>query len=126
MIHSRRPKRDLASYQDAMNRAHVGEAPQPLCKDRPEEFVDYGYPLPTRRQAADLCRACPFKTGYGKPGDESYIEEDICLKNAKHRGQQWGIWGGLVFVAGRQAALMSHDDERLRDPDLDFSVRQST
>lgn len=118
MTHSRRPKKDLEAYRLVLEAAHVGEGPQPLCQDRPEEFVDYGYPLPAPAAVEKLCSACPLKTGRGNPGEPGYVPEDICLTNAKHRGPQWGIYGGVLFIQGRQAALMREDDERLRDPDL--------
>ncbi len=89
-----------------MDAAHIGEGPQPDCAGRPEEFVDYSYSeMPDKELAELLCSRCPL------------IE--VCLKNARHRKPKWGVYGGLVYVDGRQVALMAEDDPRLRDPDLE-------
>lgn len=104
MTHSRRPKKELPEWVDALNKAHVGEGPQPLCHERPEEYVDYGYPLPTARQAEELCIECPL-----------YL---LCRKAAKHKPPAWGIRGGLVYVQGRQVQLMARDDPRRSDPEF--------
>jgi len=103
-IRRRKSKQDLPAYTTAMEKAHIGEGPQPLCHGKPEEFVDYGYPLPSIEDAELLCGPCPLL--------------EACRANAKHRRPQWGILGGIVWVYGRQAHLMSEDDPRLRDPDL--------
>lgn len=114
--HRRRVKVDLPAYASAMNRAHVGEGPDPDCKDHSDEFVDYEMrDMPNEELAALLCSRCPFKTGHGKPGDADYIPVDVCLANARHRKPSHGVYGGRVFINGRQAALMPTDDARLME-----------
>lgn len=63
--------------------------PQPYCRERPDEFVDYGYPLPTPEEAADLCAPCPLLY--------------LCGEHARRRRPRWGIYGGVVWVDERQA-----------------------
>lgn len=63
--------------------------PQPYCKDEPGPYVDYDYPLPSAEDAADLCEPCPLLL--------------LCAEHARKRRVQWGVWGGGVWVAGRQA-----------------------
>jgi hypothetical protein len=106
----RRPKRNLPEWDKALNDAHEevqdedgNFAPQPLCLDKPGEWADYGYPLPKARVAEALCEPCLLR--------------ELCLRNAKHKPPAWGIVGGKVWIDGRQAALLAHDDPRLIDPD---------
>lgn len=68
--------------------------PQPYCKDEPGLYADYGYPLPSPEDAAELCEPCPLRL--------------LCAEHARKRRAAWGIWGGQVWVQGRQAQG-SHD-----------------
>ena len=43
----------------------------------------------------------------------------LCLQNARHMRPKWGIWGGVVWVHGRQAHLLPADHPYLQDPDVD-------
>lgn len=103
---SKRRKQDLPAYDGALQDANLDDRglartrkPQPLCLERPDEYVDYDYPLPSPEAAEALCAPCEIR--------------EACLANAKHRKPAWGIWGGLIWVNGRQAQLMAPDDPRL-------------
>lgn len=104
MTRSRKPKTDTSEWVELMDRAHLGEIPQPLCHENPGPWMDYGYPLPKEHEADDLCLPCPLMAA--------------CLRNAKHRQPAFGVWGGLAWIGGRQVRLLKLDDERLIDPDL--------
>lgn len=116
MTQRRRPRKDLPEFAQALRDAHREElredgtyAPQPLCLDNPGPWTDYGYPLPTARQAEALCAPCPLL--------------EMCRSTAKHRQPHWGVQGGITWIQGRQAHLLSPDDPRLQDPDAeDFGV----
>lgn len=102
MSHRRRSKSDLPAYVHALNLAHEGEGPEPDCKDHSDEFVDF--PLseaPDEELASLLCSRCPL------------IKE--CLANARHRKPAHGVWGGRLWIGGRQAHLMDGDDPRLTE-----------
>lgn len=102
----RRPKRNLSDWDVAINAAFLdAKEPQPFCLDKPERFADYGYPLPSRDEADDACLDCPLM--------------QLCLQNARHMRPKWGIWGGVVWVYGRQAHLLPADHPYLQDPDVD-------
>lgn len=49
--------------------------------------------------AKQICLGCPVRTR--------------CLDAAVERGEQWGIWGGHLFVAGR---IVLHKRRRGRPP----------
>lgn len=103
---SKRMRQDLPDYNRAMAEAHLADRQlvdedhdQPYCLERPDLYVDYDQPHPTRERAQEMCAPCPL------------IE--MCLKNARHMKPGWGVWGGVAWVAGRQVHLLPEDDERL-------------
>lgn len=114
MAQSRRPKTDLYEYRLWMTQSFIEEVqqsgekiPREKCQGNPDPWTEYGYPLPSAEEADALCKGCWFYENLN----------NVCLRNAKHRGPAWGVWGGVVFINGRQAHLMAEDDERLQDPD---------
>lgn len=104
---SKRRRENLPSFEGALKNAALAaleperypDIPQPECIDRPGEFVDYGYPLPTAEEAEALCAPC--------------LLLELCNPSARHVRPDWGIQGGIVWVNGRQAHLMAEDDPRL-------------
>ena len=87
----------LAGAESERQSGSSGERsyPDPLCLNRPHDYVDYDCP-PDADQAADLCIDCPLMV--------------LCLANARRTRPAWGVWGGVAWVAGRQLHLL--DDER--------------
>ena len=57
-----------------------------LCADMGTELF-FSDDLDDIAEAKRLCLACPMRTA--------------CLDGAVERGEQYGIWGGHLFVAGR-------------------------
>lgn len=51
------------------------------CKDRTEEFVDYGEP-PTDEEAQEMCFGCPLRK--------------VCGDYAQAANVTWGVWNGEV------------------------------
>lgn len=83
----------LAPFNDALERAHVDPtAPQPLCEDLPESFVDYTV-SPDEQTAAALCRDvdgndCPLMT--------------LCRESARYERPEWGVRAGVAWKGGKQ------------------------
>lgn len=88
--HGRRP---IQLYTDALAAAHASRrAPQPLCLNRSDEFVDYPVGQhPDEQGAAEMCADCPLL--------------DVCNLNARQQAPAHGVWGGIAWVNGRQAHL---------------------
>jgi hypothetical protein len=81
----------------AHKKPHDPKVPQPLCKDRPDEFVDYEYgSVPTEAEARALCE------GDGTEEDPGCPLLDICRKSAAYSRPDWGVQGGIVYEHGRQ------------------------
>lgn len=58
------------------------------CNGKPEEFTDWDTDNPpTAAKATELCAPCPLLT--------------LCREAAIERGEQWYIWGGLLFLDGK-------------------------
>lgn len=89
-----------SDFDVALERAHVGDVhprtgkpyPQPLCADRPAEFVDYEL-RPSAREAMALCGPCPLF--------------DLCAADARRKRPAWGIRAGVVWVRGRRAHTLA-------------------
>lgn len=88
----RRGKRgERTDFERMLDLAHrrPDRFPQPDCAGRPAEFVDYEYPLPSAEDAAASCERCPLL--------------ELCAAHARKRRPSWGIYGGQVWIEGRQA-----------------------
>ncbi len=80
----------LPEWKHALDRAwRYEDAPQPDCKDRPDEFTDYHLTLPSDEEAWELCAACPLL--------------EICGKSARYERPAWGVRAGFVWIGGLQA-----------------------
>ena len=99
MSRSRYGRRALRAYSDALDLAHRDTgAPQPACRWRPEEFVDYADDaIPSEVEAAGLCGGCPLL--------------ELCLENARRTKPGWGVLGGIAWVYGRQWHLVADEDK---------------
>ena len=62
-------------------------APQPACKGRANEFVDYDV-VPSEAAAEQLCETCPLY--------------DLCRPSAIQAKPDWGVQGGIAWKHGRQ------------------------
>ena len=108
MARQRSPRRTTEDFAAALSGAHSERArglagrerrhPDPACLDNPAEYVDYAVP-PARDEAQEMCLDCPLM--------------QACLANAKRTLPAWGVLGGVAWVRGRQAHLLS--PERLAE-----------
>lgn len=100
----------LPAFEGALiEAARSEEAPQPTCLDNPEAWVDYDTPqMPSAELAERMCEPCPLR--------------ELCLENARRTKPIWGVWGGKVWVLGRQADLLDEESLQFRLDTLDGYV----
>ena len=87
------PKPKAAPFEAALDDAWRDPgAPQPFCNGWTEAFVDYDDP-PTDEQAEAYCEPCPLR--------------ELCLDYARAKKPYWGVYGGRVWIDGRQQLWLS-------------------
>ena len=77
-------------FKAALRKANLNpRAPQPLCKGREAEYVDYPASMtPDEREAEALCEECPLLS--------------LCNSSAKQERPAWGVQGGIAWDMGIQ------------------------
>lgn len=95
---TRQPKQNLPEYEKALDNG------EHFCAGNPAPYTDYADP-PSAEEAEELCLPCPMYS--------------ICRKNAEWRKWKWGIYGGIVWLDGRPAHLMSDDEVQAALADKD-------
>lgn len=74
-------------FNRALDRAHMGDGPAPMCDGLSEVFVDYRS-APTKDEAREMCEPCPLIT--------------LCRASARSVRPDHGVWGGEVWDRGRR------------------------
>ncbi len=86
-LRQNRPK--LPEFSEALHRAEQDpKAPQPLCKGRYDEFLNYTS-SPSKEEARALCAGCPLLM--------------MCAASARQQRPAWGVQGGIAWERGRQS-----------------------
>lgn len=103
MTRKRSPRRTIETFAAALSGAAserlsgIENADRrfrdPLCLDDPS-YTDYEVP-PRQDEAMEKCLDCPLFV--------------LCAENARRTKPQWTIMGGVAWVQGRQAHLLSPD-----------------
>lgn len=83
------PKRNLPEYDAALDKGLN------FCAGNPGPYTEYELP-PSEDEAQELCLPCPMYT--------------ICNENANWVRPKHGVWGGVAWVDGRMAHLMSAEE----------------
>lgn len=79
-----------AEFTEALEDARKNRtAPQPLCKGRPEAYMDYDEIPPSEAECKALCAPCPLLA--------------ICKRSAvKNQRPAHGVQGGIAWQDGKQ------------------------
>ena len=95
LVDSTRPEGDAIN---GLTVTHQAWEVQSACRDLSTELF-FSDDVDEIGQAKTICLSCPVRTR--------------CLDAAVERGEQYGIWGGHLFVAGR---IVLHKRRRGRPP----------
>lgn len=95
MTLNRRQRREATISEFHNARRLVSEAGEKLwCEDRPEMYVDYEMAAtPSDEEAKARCEPCDLKK--------------LCDRYAQAAKEDWGVWGGYVYLHGKKLVTIS-------------------